>query len=99
MAKKTIDHSELGNFTFADIDEVTVTVKIKGKSYAILPKKGSERSAKINRHSALYLMLDEHYIALPSIDETLEFRKILLESMSDTYSTSEIESNEQAVLI
>lgn len=94
MKKETIDHSELGDFTFADIESVNVTVKIKGKNYAILPKKGSERSAKINRHSALYLMLDEHFIALPSIDETLAFKKVLIESMDSVDKEKKIKSNE-----
>lgn len=76
--KNKIDHSELGDFTFNDIEEIFISVKIKGKSYAILPKKGCEAEAEINRKTTLYLMFDEHIIAVPSIDETVAFKKIIM---------------------
>lgn len=93
MAKDTINHSELGNFTFADIEDIYVIVKIKGKSYAIMPKNGRDKDAELNRRTAIYFMFDEHYVALPSIDETLEFKKSLLNAFAE--AEKELEESNQ----
>jgi len=56
-------------FTFDEIEKVDVKVTIKGKDYALAPKPGREKNAEINRHVAVYMLLDEHIVAYPSIDD------------------------------
>lgn len=75
MEKEDISPEELKNLDFSDIEDIVVSITIKGKSYAIRAKKGHEDKAKIDRCTALYYMLDNHKIALPSIDETLNSLK------------------------
>ncbi|MFK5950179.1 MAG: hypothetical protein QM500_15550 [Methylococcales bacterium] len=73
MSKKKTNQNELANIAFTDIEDVNITVVIKGKTYAIAPKKGRGKDAMISRQTAFYLVLDEHFVVTPSIEETLEF--------------------------
>jgi hypothetical protein len=82
MAIQKTHENELSGFTFGDMGDLYITVEIAGESYILAPKPGRETEAEKKRRLALYMLLDEHYVQTPSVQDTLEFAKVLTEVTS-----------------
>lgn len=65
--------NELANpaFTLAEIEDVKIIIKAKGKHYSMIPK-GDSEAAKILRIAFASVLLENHYI----VDKALEDLKI-----------------------
>ena len=68
---------KLAAFNIEDIELIKLT--IKGKDYLLVPKPGSLGDAEINKQLGIRLLLDEHQVMDPSIQELEKTLKEVME--------------------